>query len=179
MKKGDRPNPGEEFLFKLSLKENFQRDLINARKHLGIPEKGSTGESDRQKWLANHDVFDLLAVELELQKRYKISVAYQEFLDDYIFFGKLKSKVTTKKPPVAIIDQFSHKFDSGNIEEFYRETGEPYVKVLIFGWGSKNDVVEFIKNNWKTIEGALWEQRGGHGREIIRKTCKQRKNPAH
>jgi hypothetical protein len=173
MKKGDRPNPGEEFLYKLSGDKEFQQDVYKARIQLRIPPEGYADKEMRHDWLKKHDVFDLLAIEMHLQKKYKISIAFQYHLDDYIFFGKTH-KETNKTIAPVVIDTYAHKMDLGDVEEFYKKTGEAYAKLFILGNSSKSEVLSFINTNWEKIESILREQRGE--KKVLRKTIYKERN---
>ena len=176
MKKGDGPNPGVEFLYKLYGEQGFRQDIIGARKHLGIPEGGFIEDGMDEKWMKDNHIFDLMAVESYLQKKYKISIAYIWQLSDYIFFGEIRNKANMKIPPSVVIEKYAHRKDIGlgDVEEFYKETAEPYVKLYILGNASKSDILGFINKNWKEIEDVLVEQRGE--RRMIRTTTYKGRN---
>jgi hypothetical protein len=70
MKKGDRPNPGEELLYHLSGNQEFRQDLLKARKFLGIPEEGFSDEDMYKKWLKKKgNALNLLSADLHFQKK--------------------------------------------------------------------------------------------------------------
>lgn len=74
MTKDDDTNPGVEFFYKLSRKPEFQRDLLKARKQLGIPENGYMDPKTRQKLWIEHkkaDLLPLLGIELQFKKKYQ------------------------------------------------------------------------------------------------------------
>lgn len=176
MKKGDRPNPGEELLYHLSGNQEFQQDLLKARKFLGIPEEGFPDEDMCKKWLKDGNALDLLSADLYFQKKYKISIAYRFYIDDYIFFGEIRSKVNKQLPPSVVFERYAHRadMDLGDVEEFYKETGEPYAKLFILGNASKSDVLDYINKNWEKVEEILTEQRGV--RKVVRKTIYKKRN---
>lgn len=161
MAKGDGPNPAEEMLFRLSLDTDFTNDLKRARKSLGVP-SGGLDPGDKLRWLQKNRArgLDLLAVEFNLQKKYGIPLAFQLLLTDYILCNKPTRKNIPKDPPV-LIDKYAHVKDDprrSNMEDLYMEFGEPFVKLFIFGGGTKTEVLDFIKKNWSEIECLLVEQ---------------------
>jgi len=180
MGKGDGPNPGEEFFYKLSLRQEFQQDILSARKQLGILERGLASEDDRIEWLsANKDkAFNFMGIELGLKERYKIPLEYWIFISEYIFFGESRGVLKSNIAPV-VIDEHAHeegdRYRYGDIEGFYRETGEPYAKLFILGTASKTGVINFINKNWGKIEDVLDVQRG-QKRKRVRKTTNKERN---
>lgn len=169
MKKGDGPNSGVEFFYKLSHKPEFQQDLIRARKQLGISEKGFIDPKTREKLWIEHkdaDMLGLLGAELHLKEKYKIPIPYLPFIDDYIFFGKPMNALKNK-PQIARID-YPGPPNFESIEKFYDANNEPYVKLFVFGNATKTKVVDFIKKNWREIELGL--NKNIHKKERVRET---------
>jgi len=164
MKNGDDLNPGEEFLYKLSLKPKFQQDLINIRKRLRIPENGFVNPKTRQKlWIdyKNANLLGLLEEEMKLKEKYKVPTPYFLFIDDYIFFGKPVSALKNKSPVALLLP-------TKELEELYDGMHEPTAKLLIFGNATQEKVLEFIKKNWREIELIL--NKNIHGAKRVRKT---------
>lgn len=148
MKRGDNLNPGVEFFYKLSLRPEFQRDIISTRKRLGISEKGFINLETRQKlWIdfKNANILELLGEEIYFKKKYDIPFPYWQFIDDYIFFGK-PTNALKDELPVAILSP------TKEIEDFYREMNEPHTTLLIFSNATKTKLSDFIRKNWKEIE---------------------------
>jgi len=175
MKKGDGPNAGEEFFYKLSRSREFQQDLIRARKQLGIYEKGFSDPRTREKlWIKNKhaDMFGLFGIELHLKEKYKIPTPYWQFIDDYIFFGQIVSTTKNKIPVAMVAPNTPPGF--GSIEDFYDANNEPYVKLFIFNNASKTKVVDFVKNNWREIELGL--NINIHNTKRVRTTIYKKRN---
>ncbi len=149
MAKGDGPNPAEEFLHKLSLREDFAKDLARARKVLGIPPGGFSSDEVAKRWRG--DGLELAETWMDLMKIYKIPVPYQPMLDNYLFLGK--SSNVKWKPSVFVIDDPLE--GEGSLEELYKEMGEPFAKILIFKNATKSAVLRDIRKNWWTIAGIL------------------------
>jgi len=174
--KGDAPNPGEEFFYKLSLRPDFNQFLIDFRKKVGIPKNG-LGRAGKweEKWdrliSKSNIAFHILVSAEHVQTRYKIPKAYAQFIRFYICFGYIpdefnKSDIARICPPVHILSP-------GNIDEEQELRSyfsyEPYAKILIFESGSKSDVLKFIKENWSAVEKIIEKQRG-FSRKRVRKT---------
>ena len=147
--KGDGPNAAEEFLHRLSLREDFRKELLRARKILGIPQEGFFDEEAEKEW--NGDALELLETWMDLMKIYKIPVPYQPMLNDYLFFNKAVHHVRSS---VLVVDVPSFDGET-DLEELYKGMGEPYAKVLIFKNATKSAVLKEIKKNWWTIAGVL------------------------
>jgi hypothetical protein len=98
------------------------------------------------------------------------------YIDDYIFFGEIRSKANKQLPPSVVFERYAHRADMnlGDVEEFYKETGEPYAKLFILGNASKSDVLDYINKNWEKVEEILTEQRGI--RKVVRKTIYKKRN---
>ncbi|RJQ14872.1 hypothetical protein C4553_00225 [Candidatus Parcubacteria bacterium] len=151
MTKDDEINSGVEFFYKLSLKPEFQNDLAEARKHLGITPSGYMDPQTREKlWIEykKANVIELLGTELHLKTKYKVPTPYFEFIDDYIFFGK-PVNAPKKKSPVALLSP------TKELEDLYDGMYEPTAKLLLFGNATQEKVLEFIKKNWREIELTL------------------------
>ncbi|MDD5759889.1 MAG: hypothetical protein PHI06_12500, partial [Desulfobulbaceae bacterium] len=90
MKKDKSMDPGEEIIYKLSLKPEFIRDIQLVRSELKIPEGGFIlGTPDYSKWLKRDwdpvttaDTWDRLC------KKYRIPFAYAFYLHDYISYSR-------------------------------------------------------------------------------------------
>lgn len=147
--KGDGPDTADEFLHKLSLREDFSKDLLRARKILRIPQEGFPDKETEKAWDGNG--LELLETWMDLMKIYKIPVPYQLMLHDYLFFNKATHHVRSS---VLVVDYPS--FDGEvDLEELYKGMEEPYAKVLIFKNATKSAVLKDIKKNWQTIAGVL------------------------
>ena len=163
MKRGDSINSGVEFFYKLSLRPEFQQDLIDIRKRLGISEKGYINLETRKKlWIdfKHANILELLGEEIYLKKRYEIPFPYWQFIDDYIFFGK-PTNALNNDLPMAMLSP------TKEIEEFYQEMNEPYITLLIFSNATKTKLADFIRKNWKEIE--IEKQKGKRIRKAIYK----------
>ena len=167
--KGIKTNKAIELLYRLSLRVDFQKDIEKARIILNIPSHGFSSYRERQESINNIDSILFTDQILNILKKYKISLAYYVPLQEYLEMGKIKTK-TKQEEFVAVIDDFAHRndIDSGNLEEFYREFGEPFAKVLILGNSTKSDVIDFINRNWNKIQSILAEQ-GNNPNQRIRK----------
>ena len=151
MTKDDDTNPGVEFFYKLSLKPEFQNDLVKTREHLGIIPTGYIDPKTRAKlWIEYRkaNVIELLGAELHLKIKYKVPTPYFEFIDDYIFFGK-PVNAPKKKSPVALLSP------TKELEDFYDGVYEPTAKLLLFGNATQEKVLEFVRKNWREIELTL------------------------
>jgi len=162
--KGDTLNKGEEFLYKMFLDPAFQNDLEISREFLGIPKGGFDKEEERQQWFESENKKEntepkAMSEILRIQKKYKIPVSYLFGLNDYLFFNDARN-MSWQKFSVATILPPAHTLDSDDVdlEDFYRDNSEPYAKLLIFGNGTKNDVINYIRKYWKEVEEILKKQ---------------------
>lgn len=171
MKQDSKPNPGVEIFHKLSLKEEFGKDLIEARKVLGIPERGFKEQVERLNWYEQpHDSLLLIDMWLKLRKKHKIPLAHMLALEDYLFFDRAGA-ITQQIPEPALILPPAHTLDEDDpdMEEFYSRNDEPYVKLIIPGSSTKSDILDFLRENWSRVEDVL-KQQGWTRPRRIRKT---------
>lgn len=177
MPKGDRSNPGEEFLYKLSLKPEFQLDLINARKRLEIPDNGfSNGQEKTNRFKQPLKIILFISTLESLSRDYKIPKPYIGILDRYVCFNDVFSKkqglpdVASIEPPAGML-----KPTDINMESYYWESAQPYAKLLIFGSSRKSDVIKFIEKNWNKVEEILKKQ-GWTRPKTVRRTLFKKRN---
>lgn len=178
MKKGDGPNPGVEFFYKLSLNAAFQSDLTTARKMLGITlgeRPDIKTEAGREFW--EDKIMDVLTVMANLKMKYDIPEAYwSNFLEDYIFFGTA-IVAKSEMPRVAVIDWLSPRqkeLKLGDIESWYRKSKEPYVKMFVLRNATKTSLKRFIDDNWRSIREELIARDGDKKR--VRETVHKERN---
>lgn len=181
-RKGDKKvNPGEEYLYKLSLDPKFNEDLITERINLGIPQDGFTIDSnDFSNWLktSGKDVVDITDVWNNISKKYKISSLFSSYLNDYLFFGKNRThekiNIVARILPPTKQDFESIDFDM-DAEKHLQLRNEPYARLIIFGNGRKSDVIKYIEKNWGEVENVL-KQQGWTPRPVIRRTQFKERN---
>lgn len=175
----DKPNKAEEFLYKLSLRRDFQHDLQVYRLAIDMPQDGFVGEKERQNWFKRNKDFDgmraVFAIH-ELRKKYKIPLAYMFALDSYLFFGDARGMEWMNKWSNVLILPPKHTLNQSDadMEELYRDNGEPYAKLLILGNGTKSEALDFINNNWEKVEGILKKQGWVKKKRVGRTHYKQR-----
>lgn len=178
MKGDNKTNKAIEFLYNLSLNDNFIKDINEAKKFLKIPEKGFKGftDDDRLKLINNKKTaMDLMGAILHLAKKYSIPLAYHSVFQEYIETGKLETK-RRQDEFVAFIDPTAHRtdFNPGHVEDYYNATGEPFAKLIILGNNSKTDVMNFIDKNWEKIEEVFLEQGHDVNKRVRNKIYKNR-----
>lgn len=169
MRKSDRPNPGEEFFYKLSLGPEFEKDLRRERIGIGIPKNGFKTKEEQQYWLRKNSkkIITISTVWQRLRARYKIPKSYLfPYLNSYLFFGKIPNW----KPPVAQIGSPVDNLEN-DIENYI---DEPYAKVIIFGNATKSDAIKFITEEWDNIEKILKKQGWSRPPKIRRTIHKER-----
>jgi hypothetical protein len=157
MKNRNGPNPGEELFYKLSLKAGFQNDLEKARRLLQIPKDGFTNEDEHFLWQCSPGKPKLsFAVIFRLREKYKIPISYLHLLSSYLHFGEARA-VTQEKQDVLSVLPPAHLLEPGSfdLESYYREHNEPYVRLIILGNGTKSAVLKSIDDNWGEIEAML------------------------
>ncbi|MFA5124453.1 MAG: hypothetical protein WC473_01320 [Patescibacteria group bacterium] len=182
MAKGEQANRSEEYLYKLSLNDKFQADVLELRRILGIPSEGVKDQDDRQKCFADttKDIFVLDAL-FYLQEKYKVPLDYVFHLDDFIFFGKSTGDKKFQLPGYyyssAKILPPKHTLepDDVDLEEFYKDHKEPYVKILVFGDSTKSEVLGYLNQNWNQVEKILTQQ-GWKPQKRVRKTVHKERN---
>jgi hypothetical protein len=156
------------------LRDDFQADIQAARDDLGIPKSGFQNAQERELWANKLNGLDFFSVISHLLEKYSISVAYYVPLQEYIELNKLQTN-THQIDLVAMIDEYAHKEDlESPIEDLYREWRQPFVKMILFGNGSKSDVHDFIDKNWKHIEDIFLEQGKQIGQRVRVKREKER-----
>jgi hypothetical protein len=176
MEKGDnKTNKAIEFLYKLSTRSDFINDIKEIKKKLKIPDNGfkAIDDQERLKWFKKTNTLDLMKKYLFIREKYSIPIAYNSVLQEYIETGKLETK-RKQDELSAFIDPVAHIKNTGNAEDYFREIGEPFAKIIILGNNSKTDVINFIDNNWEKIEDVFLEQ--GHivGKRVRKSTNKNR-----
>jgi hypothetical protein len=173
MAKGDKPNPKDEFFFDLSLNPEFNQDIVDARKKLGIPDGGLTKETIEPWFDKPHDSSVIYA--FFEKKKYRIPLAYMTFLYDYVLFGEWGSpsypEVAIILPPIHTLDPQHVDFDP---EEYFCQHNEPYARILVLGNGRKKHVLNFISKNSNEVEKILEKQEWKRPKMIRRKDSKLR-----
>jgi|SRR3989338_2614191 len=178
--KDDRPNPAEEFLYNLSLRRDFQRDLQLNRLVLDIPQMGFTKEEERQKWFKSQkglEGLNYLSVTQLIAEKYKIPLDYQIGLDSYIFFGDDRILQMTNQWGLAQILPPAHTLEADDVdlERSYQEEKEPYAKIIVPGNSSKEEILKYIRKNWNKVEEILKKQGWTPKKRIRRTIYKERK----
>ncbi|MFA5129732.1 MAG: hypothetical protein WC477_02300 [Patescibacteria group bacterium] len=177
MKKGDKPNPGEEFFYKLSLKKEFEEDLVIARKKIGIPNAGFTDEDEHLHWMSTpgdpQRTFDTI---FSLREKYKIPITYTHLLHKILFYGDDEVK-ESERPDIMTILPPAHLCDpsGSDLEHYYRQHGEPYVRILILANAKKSDIIRELGLCWDQVEEILKTQ-GWIKPKKIRKTVNKVRN---
>ncbi len=182
MKKGDRPNPGEEFLYKLDGQAKFHDVLLNWRKIIGIPDQGLGKEVKWEKeWerLISNDrtAVKIMAAAQNLQWKFKIPMTYFRFIYLYLCFGYVPSEFWGENEFVKILKPDSLLNPGGDNEEKDLITifREPYVKLLIPGTSRMSDVTDYLTKHWNKVEEILKLQ-GWEKPKPIRKTIHKQRN---
>ena len=177
MRKGDT-NRGEEFIYKLSLNEEFEKDIAATRAAFGIPERGI--KTTKEEWIWSHsdamDTFEYFDTLKKFCQSHKIPMGYEHSLESYILYG-INSKLKLAEPTVArIVHPQKIKLTAlkNSIEGYYQRHGEPYAKILVFGNGSKSDVLRYIEKNWSDVEDVLKKQGWNKLRKIKKTIYKER-----
>jgi len=113
---------------------------------------------------------------LHLQKKYDIPLAYLFGLNDYLFFNEYRSGEWERFDPAVLLPP-EHILNDEDIdlEEFYKDNKEPYVKLLILSNSKKTDVIKFIRNNWERVEEILKRQ-NWTPKDRVRKTIYKKRN---
>ena len=183
MKKGDKPNAAEEFLYKLFSQPKFNEYLANYRKRAGIPKDGlGKTKNWKKEWnlLINDPkkAFVILVATEHLQTKFKIPVVFTPFIRFYFCFGyvpkEFSKRVNVAKicPPIHLLNP-EHENEEEEIQTYFPY--EPYAKLLIFGTSRKSDVIEFIEKNWNKVESVMKRQ-GWVRPKMVRRTIYKRRN---
>ena len=159
-----------------SFKPEFEFDIRNARKRLGIPKEGFEDRKDRHACLKNPMKAVVFIAALEsIIRDYKIPSAYTPILDEYIFFSEAYLR-KQQVPEIAIIEPPMSMLRANEItmEDYYWNFSEPYAKLLIPGNSKKNDVIEFIDKNWNKVEAIFKKQDWTKPKKVRRTDYKER-----
>lgn len=179
MKKGGKKtNKAIELLYKLSFRDDFKQDIEQTRHMLGIPKKGfkNMKYEDNLKWIKDKKTaVNFNKMTFSFIEKYSIPHSYHWMFQEYLQTGKLETRQTGNEQ-VAFIDPTAHKteFPLGFLDYHYRKSGEPFVKLFIFGNNSKTDVKKFIDKYWKNIEDSFLEQGCKLGKRVRKTINKDR-----
>ncbi|MFA5413255.1 MAG: hypothetical protein WC348_01815 [Patescibacteria group bacterium] len=184
MKKGDRPNPGEEFLYKLSGQPKFNEYLIGWRERIGVPKNGlGKVVKWQEEWdrLINNDraAFNILVAAEHLQMKFKIPIAYAPFIRLYLCFGYIPKELNEVE--VAKVCLPAHLLDPGDRDGDKEKDlrtyfpYEPYAKLIIFGTSRKSDVIKFIAERWGEVE-EVFKKQGWVRPKAVRRTIYKERN---
>ena len=156
---GKQTNKAIEFLYRLSLEDDFQNDIKKIRISLGIPPDGYAAPEDRSAGVRRSDSMVFFASMMSLMKKCEIPQAYWCALQHYLEMNNFEIR---EKPIdlIGFIDRWVHRDDDKNApsENWFKYKKEPFVKIILFGNNSKSDVHAFIDKNWWLIEEILLEQ---------------------
>jgi hypothetical protein len=177
--KGDKKtNKAIELLHSLYFRDDFMQDLEQTRQILKIPKKGfkNMKYGDNLKWIKDKKTaVNFNKMTFSFMKKYSIPHRYHWVFQEYLQTGKLETRQTGNEQ-VAFIDPTAHKaeFPLGLLDYHYRASGEPFVKLFIFGNNSKTDVKNFIDKYWKNIEDSFLEQGCKLGKRVRKTINKDR-----
>ncbi len=92
MKGDNKTNKAIEFLYKLSMRNDFIRDVEEVKKLLKIPNKGFENIEARLKWIDEIDTLELMNEILFIREKYSVPLAYNSVLQEYIETGKVETQ---------------------------------------------------------------------------------------
>src|SRR3989344_8778353 len=160
---GQKTNKASEFLYRLSLDQDFQEDIEFLRKRFEItpvPIKVLHSEN-RPNWITQENSTEWFVAILEIMKKYSIPQPFYVPLTEFIETNDPDATYTSRLDHVGFIDRYAYRKEMGSVidnEKFFIDRGVPFVKIILFGNNSKTDVKNFIDSKWKEIEKILEEQ---------------------
>lgn len=159
MKKGDKKTNlrTKKLIYELSLNEKFNNFIKSARKQLLIPSSGFKSDVKFNEWLDGdkENGMNLVAFDFEIQEKFGIPLTYCTIVSQYLCFGPDKIKIP-RDPKIVIENIYSD--DEGSLDELYKKTNVPFVKVYILGGSTKEQVVQELRDRWEEIERVFWRQ---------------------
>lgn len=169
MKKGDTKS--DEIFFRLTLKEDFQKEVAECRTVFGIPNKGFPPDEEAKNW-HRHLPFDvygafLRRLEAILESR-NLSQTFQNILEEYVLTNG--TKILYPERPYPLCD-----FDNSGIRATeLRKKKVPFVSLLIYDNASLPEVQKHLKDTWEYVGNSLEEQRGRPAQRIRNSSHKER-----
>ncbi|MEI6316299.1 MAG: hypothetical protein WCO65_01055 [bacterium] len=164
----------EDQLYKITFSDVFWEDVANIRRKFKMPIFGFEKEILKTHWIKGLDANmteDLFLEQINLAKKYGVSLLDRDFLFDYLYFGDPETRKMKKhedgaikrktKNTIAVLDTDAYKYGSKFqcLDDLYVAVKQPFVKLFIFPEATNyKDVQEFIKENWERIQDSLMEQ---------------------
>lgn len=169
----------EELFYKTALNTKFQQDLRVYRKKFDMPENGFQSKEDVENWLKTMEKskdlkkypLGYVQEQVNILKKYRLPLTLHTLLEEYIWTNN-KFKAYPRTPYFGCDIELPWLPDSK--EEMWRKSGQPFVKLLIFGGATQRDVLRYIQKSWGFINKLLNEQAGKPIKRIRKTTEKKR-----
>ncbi|HEY4515583.1 MAG TPA: hypothetical protein VJH67_00110 [Candidatus Paceibacterota bacterium] len=163
------------FFEKLDKNKLFQIKIRNIRAGFGIEIDGYNSLKDGFGWLLKKESWDedmFKKNDVDYQKLqsfnkakqnligdFKIPLSFVEFLESKIVFSdKVLKKYFLPNNFGCLLIESRFQDQEFNPEEYWKKSGEPYVKLLIHKGASRDSVKEYISKNWKKIEKIIGKE---------------------
>ena len=154
---------GKELLYRASLGKEFQENIKKLRKKFSIPLNGYKSKEQVKKWHKENNfdaMLDLWIAQEKIAKKYNlpISSAFLFLLMDYTLSNNKVSFHSYSDIYVCELDNPAEKTTS-QTELVWKESEQPFIKILVSDIASIEDVQIFIKDKWKDIQQELGKKR--------------------
>lgn len=156
MKNGDKK--AEELLYRAKQKDGFDSDIAKIRSTLGIPRVGFKSKNQEKSWLEEYDqkIFERLVDEkinkselddeiVEFLKKYNLPLTAYQMIANYLLNNnRFIERLENSSLPCEICDT-----DREFRELEWIKNGKPFVIILVPSTSSKQDVINYLRKNWK------------------------------
>lgn len=181
---------GVELLRRAIAAKTFAADIKALRLTFGIPEKGFENQEAAIAWrfdnrgkIVNHIAKPNKSTALALFKerrheqalakiarKYNLPPTLTFLLENYLLHPESAFKSNENKYFACDIELPSWEGSPLSVEQYWKESGSPYVRLLIHGRATPEDVVKFVRKNWSKIAALAGQEKGAHKTNQIRIT---------
>ncbi len=148
-------NKAKELFYSLIFNKEFLEDIHLFRLIFNIPIGGFSSQDHYKRYLSSLEKTTISLSEFQLKereilKKYKIPQTpnFLSLLKNYIILGDYFDKIKEKVSSVGFLIELPSR--DGVIEN-----GQSYVKLIIPEMASRDDVLQYIKSNWKNIKSEI------------------------